>query len=72
MWTEEDFQDAIDLIGYADYQEEITELKKLLNKTCIGEDKIKLWGRMPEMLKEILKHPEYLPSETEHDLGAAA
>jgi hypothetical protein len=72
MWNDDDFQSAIDCICMAIYKEEIEDFNGLLKRICIGEDKIKLWGMLTEMQREILKHPEYLPSIVEEEYRVAA
>jgi hypothetical protein len=72
MWNDEDFQSAIDCVTVAIYKEEIEALKGLLGQICTGKNKAKLWAMLTDMQKEILKHPEFLPSMYEVEYGAAA
>jgi hypothetical protein len=73
MWNDDDFQSAIDYLYAIMYKEELEDFIRILKEICTGEDKIKLWGKLPPMQQEILRNPEYLPSFADDiDHGVAA
>lgn len=65
MWNAKDFQDVIDWITVATCQEDVCWIKEILRHICRVEDKAKLWSMLADWQKDLLKHPEYLPTENE-------
>jgi uncharacterized protein YpbB len=69
MWNSEDFQGAVHFVAVATYKEEIEWVRDMLSQICKGNDRHKLWSMLTDLQKDILKHPEYLPSENEIENG---